>query len=82
MKLTFQRQLILTVVIKLTFNVLTTVFQHWIFASVGSCLCGLLWIIHPVWHSNTKPMPRDLLIVRLAGVLLIIYGIFSRQYFY
>ena len=82
MKLTFQRQLILTIIIKLFFNLLTTALRHWAYASIGSCLCGLLWILHPVLIDGTTPTRRDLTLIRLVGVLLILYGIFSRQYFY
>ena len=82
MKLTFQRQLTLTIIIKLLFNLLTTALKHWVYASIGSCLCGLLWILHPVLIDSSTPTRRDLNLIRLVGVLLILYGIFSRQYFY
>lgn len=82
MKLNYRRQLTLTIVIGLFFNVLNTVFRHWVFSSIGTCLAGLLWIVHPVMIGNDKPEGRDRRLVQLAGVALVVFGIFSRSYFY
>lgn len=81
MKLTYKNQLILTCVISILFSVLNTFFKHWIFSSVGWCLCGLIWIIHPVGTKNMEPTKRNLLIIRLAGVILVLVGLFVRFHF-
>jgi len=82
MKLTYKNQLILTCVIIIAFDILNSIFKNWIFTSVGFCVCGLLWIIHPVMIRNTTPTKTQVIIIRLAGVLLILMGIFTRSYFY
>lgn len=82
MKLTYKRQLILSIVIGLLFNVLTTLFKHWIFSSIGKCLAGLLWVVHPVMIHDTSMSKRDRRIIQGAGVALILWGIFSRSYLY
>lgn len=82
MKLNYKNQLILSCAIIIIFSVLNTVFKNWIFTSIGFCVCGLLWIIHPVMMKNTVPGKNELLIVRLSGVLLIVIGILTRAYLY
>lgn len=81
MKLTFEKQLIVTVVITTVFHILNTVFDHWIWSSIGHGLCGLLWIVHPVVTKNIEPTKRNLMIARLAGVLLVVMGFFVRFHF-
>lgn len=82
MKLTYKRQLILTVLIIFLFNILTTVGKHWIFSSIGKCLCGLLWIVHPVMIHDAAMSKRERRLIRLAGGVMILWGVFSRSYFY
>lgn len=82
MKFKYQNQLWLSVGIVLLFNVLTTVCKHWIFHSIGFALCGLMWIMHPVLPENTEATPKRILVLRGAGVLLILLGILGRAYYY
>ncbi|WP_458406828.1 hypothetical protein [Anaerotignum sp.] len=82
MKLNYKNQLILSCVVILIFNVLNTVFQNWIFTSIGFCICGLLWMIHPVMMKNAVPSKKGLLAIRGCGVLLILIGLLTRSYFY
>lgn len=82
MKLNYKNQLRLTVALVIVSNMLNTLFRNWVFSSVGKCLCGLLWIIHPVMPGNRKPTPKEKLLLRLVGVVLILWGIFSRSYLY
>ena len=82
MKLNFNRQLTLSIIIKLAFNVMTTVFEHWIFASAGTVLVGLLWIFHPVLPENAEPTRKNLKMIRLFGAVLVVMGLITRSYFY
>lgn len=82
MKWNYKQQLILSVVILTGFNILNTVFRHWIFSSIGKCLCGLLWIVHPVMIREKEMSARDWRSIQLAGVALLLWGIFSRAYYY
>lgn len=82
MKLNYKKQLVLTVIIILVFNIMNTLFKHWIFTSIGYCLCGLLWICHPVMIGNVQPTKRNRMVIRVAGVVLIFIGIFTRSYLY
>lgn len=82
MRLNYKNQMIVSVIFILLANVLSTVLKHWIFRSVGFVICGLLWIIHPVLMDGAKVSKRTLLWVRIAGVVLILIGIFTRAYIY
>ena len=82
MKLTNQRQLFLTFVIAILFNLMNALFSHWIFSSIGKCICGLIWVIHPVLPEGDAATEKQRNIIRLVGVLIIIYGVFSRLYLY
>lgn len=82
MKLNYKNQMIVSVIFILLANVFSTVFKHWIFRSVGFVICGLLWIIHPVLMNGAEISKRTLLLVRIAGVVLVLIGIFTRSYIY
>lgn len=82
MKLNYKNQLILTVVIALASNALNMLLHHWIYSSIGRVLCGMIWLIHPVIFGTGAPTKTQLNIIRLAGVFLILYGIFGRIYLY
>ncbi|MBE6940367.1 MAG: hypothetical protein E7457_06075 [Ruminococcaceae bacterium] len=82
MKLNYRNQLLLALAIILLFNILSTVLRHWIYRSIGFVLCGMLYIIHPVLPKNALTNKKTLLAVRLAGIILILIGIFTRSYAY
>lgn len=82
MKLTYWVQILISCIVVLLANVASTVFQHWAYKSLGFVSCGLLWLIHPVLPNGAEVSKRTLLCVRLAGVILILIGIFSRSYNY
>ncbi len=82
MKLNYSKQLTVSFCIVILFSVLTTIFKHWIFYSVGYGVVGLLWIIHPVMINDKAPTRKDKTIIRIAGVVLILVGIFTRAYLY
>lgn len=82
MKLNFQIQTIISVIVITLFNVMNTIFHNWIFTSVGFAFCGLMYLFHPVLPGNIPNTPKNLLWVRIGGVILILIGIFSRSYPY
>ena len=78
MKLTYKVQMIISVIIIIVTNILTEVFELWIYRSIGFALCGLIWIIHPVLPNGAEVSKRTLLWTRIAGVILILIGVFTR----
>ena len=81
MKLTYQAQMILSVVLIILANILTDVFDFWIYRSVGFAVCGLLFIVHPVVPKNIEASKKAIFWTRIAGVILILIGIFTRVHF-
>lgn len=82
MKLNYKNQMIICVVVILLANVLSTICKHWIYRSVGFVICGLFWIIHPVLLDGTEVSKRTLLWARMAGIVLVLIGVFTRVYIY
>ncbi len=82
MKWTYKTQMEIAVAIIILANVLSTIMKHWIYRSAGFVVCGLLWIVHPVLPSGAEVSKRTELWVRIAGIILILIGIFTRVYTY
>lgn len=82
MKLTYKVQIIASVVVILLANVLSTIATHWVYRSAGFVICGLLWIIHPVFPKDTEVSKKTFLWMRIAGLILILIGVFTRVYIY
>ncbi len=82
MKLTYKTQMIISLIVILLANVISTILKHWIYRSVGFVICGLLWVIHPVLPKGVKVSKKTLLWVRVAGLILILIGVFTRAYIY
>ena len=82
MKLTYKAQMLICLVIILLANVISTILKHWIYRSGGFVICGLLWLIHPVLPNGAEVSKRTLLWTRIAGVILILVGVFTRAYIY
>ena len=78
MKLSYKKQMIIAVIIIILANIMTDIFDFWIYRSVGFVICGLIWIIHPVWPNGAEVSKRTLLWTRIAGVILILIGVFTR----
>ena len=81
MKLTYRKQLALAVAVVILANILTEVFNSWIYRSMGFGICGLVWIIHPVLPPNAEKNEKTILCTRIAGVILILIGIFTRVHY-
>ena len=75
-------QMIASVAIILLANIISTILKHWIYRSAGFVVCGLLWVIHPVLSNSTERSPKALFWTRIAGIILILIGVFSRVYIY
>lgn len=82
MKLNYKNQMIISVAIILLANVLSTMFKHWVYRSAGFVICGLIWLIHPVLLDGAEVSRRTMLWVRIAGIVLILIGVFTRSYIY
>ena len=81
MKLNYKMQMIISTVIIIFANIITEMFYFWIYRSLGFCVCGLMWIIHPVLPNGAEVSKRTLLWVRIAGIILILIGIFTRVHY-
>lgn len=78
MKLTYKKQMIISVIIIILTNIMTEIFDFWIYRSIGFGICGLIWIVHPVLPNGAEVSKRTLLWTRIAGVILILIGVFTR----
>lgn len=81
MRLTYKMQMIISIVIIILANIIMEMFDFWIYRSLGFCVCGLVWIIHPVLPNGAEVSKRTLLWVRIAGIILILIGIFTRVHY-
>ena len=81
MKLTYRTQAAVAVIIILVANILSDVFSFWLYRSLGFGICGLLWIIHPVVPDGVESNRQTLLGTRIAGIILILIGIFTRVHY-
>ena len=81
MKLTYKMQMIISIVIIILANIITEIFDLWIYRSLGFCVCGFMWIIHPVLPNGAEVSKRTLLWVRIAGIILVLIGVFTRVHY-
>lgn len=77
MKLNYKNQMILAIGIVVACFVLTIVFRNLLFRTIGFCLSGLLYVIHPVAPDGEESNKELKKYIRLAGVLLICIGLFT-----
>jgi len=82
MKLSYKRQLILSCIIIIVANVLNAVLKSWVCTSVGFCLCGLLWLVHPVLLPTASHARWAVWAVRGCGLFLIVMGLLVRVELY
>ena len=82
MKWTYKTQMMISLAIIILANILSTIFKYWIYRSAGFVVCGLLWIVHPVLTKGAEVSERTVLATRVAGIILILIGIFTRVYTY
>ena len=77
-KLTYEAQLTISFFIVILGCVLSDLFNFWIYHSIAYVICGLLFIVHPVVPNHLEGIDKAFFWTRIAGVILILIGIFSR----
>lgn len=77
MKLKYKSQMILAISIVVICYVLAAIFRNLLFRTIGLCLCGLLYAIHPVVQESEKDNKDLKRVVRIAGIVLIFIGLFT-----
>ena len=77
MKLNHKTQMIIAVGIVVIFYILAMVYRNMIFRSLGLVLCGLLYTIHPVVQEGEESNKDLKRVVRIAGIVLILVGLFT-----
>lgn len=80
-KLTYKAQMILSLVFVILGNILTDVFDFWIYRSIAFVVCGLLFIVHPVVPKHLEGMDKAHFWTRIGGAILIFIGIFTRVHY-
>ena len=81
MKLTYKAQMILTFVLVIFGNILTDIFNFWLYRSMAFVVCGLLFIAHPVVPDYLERTKTTIFWTRVAGVILILIGFFTRVHY-
>lgn len=77
MKLNHTTQMILAVAIVVVCYVLAMVYGNMLFRSLGLCLSGLLYAVHPVVQKGEESNKELKRLVRIAGIFLILIGLFT-----
>lgn len=77
MKLNYTMQVILSVCLVIAGDVLNTMLGSWIFVSIGFCVAGLIWLVHPVIKDDAEPTKRDKIAIRIASVIFILIGLMT-----
>ena len=77
-KLTYEVQLTISFLIVILGCILSDIFNFWIYHSIAYVICGLLFIVHPVVPKHLEGIDKAIFWTRIAGVILILIGIFTR----
>ena len=77
-KLTYEAQLTISFLIVILGCILSDIFNFWIYHSIAYVICGLLFIVHPVVPKQLEGIEKAIFWTRIAGVILILIGIFTR----
>ena len=80
-KLTYETQLTISFLIVILGCILSDIFNFWIYHSIAYVICGLLFIVHPVVPKHLEGIDKAIFWTRIAGVILILIGIFTRVHF-
>ena len=81
MKLNYDAQLTISFILVILGNILTDVFDFWIYRSIAFVICGLLFIVHPVVPNYLETNKKTVFWTRMGGVLLIFIGVFTRAHY-
>lgn len=82
MKLTHKAQMIICFLIIILANILTDIFDYWLYRSIGFGICGLIWIAHPVIPDGMEVNKQTIFWTQVAGIILILIGVFTRVHHY
>ena len=77
-KLTYETQLTISFLIVILGCILSDIFNFWIYHSIAYVICGLLFIVHPVVPKHLEGIDKAVFWTRIAGVILMLIGIFTR----
>ena len=82
MKLNYDAQMTISFVLVILGNILTDIFEFWLYRSVAFAICGLLFIVHPVVPNYLETNKKTVFWTRIAGVILLLIGGFTRVHHY
>ena len=80
-KLTYEAQLTISFIIVILGSFLSDIFNFWIYHSIAYVICGLLFIVHPAVPKHLEGIDKAVFWTRIAGVILILIGIFTRVHY-
>ena len=80
-KLTYEAQLTISFFAVILGCILSDVFDFWIYHSIAYVIGGLLFVVHPVVPKHLEGIGKAVWWTRIAGVILILIGIFTRVHF-
>ena len=81
MKLNYDAQLTISFVLVILGNILTDIFDFWLYRSLAFIICGLLFIAHPVVPNYLETNKKTVFWTRIAGVILVLIGGFTRVHY-
>lgn len=81
MKLNYDAQLTISFILVILGNILTDVFDFWIYRSLAFVICGLFFIVHPVVPNYLETNKKTVFWTRIAGVILLLIGGFTRVHY-
>lgn len=76
--LTYQNQLFLGVIGIGVGHLLSWLTEFSFFLNLGWIICGMLFVIHPVWNERADENPHIKRYVRLAGIIVMLMGLMLR----
>ena len=80
-KLTYEAQLTISFLIVILGCILSDIFNFWIYHSIAYVISGLLFIVHPVVPKQLEGINKAVFWTRIAGIILILIGIFTRVHY-
>ena len=81
MKLNYDAQLTISFILVILGNILTDVFDFWIYRSLAFVICGLVFAVHPVVPNYLETNKKTVFWTRIAGVILLLIGGFTRVHY-
>ena len=80
-KLTYEAQLTISFLIVILGCILSDIFNFWIYHSIAYVIGGPLFIVHPVVPKQLEGIDKAVFWTRIAGIILILIGIFTRVHY-